>query len=87
MKINKISIIGLGYIGLPTAAIFASKKIKVVGVDTNEKIVNTINQGKIHIVENDLDSLVHKVVKQGFLKATTIPEPADVFFYYCPYSL
>ena len=52
MKINKISIIGLGYIGLPTAAIFASKKIKVVGVDTNEKIVNTINQGKIHIIEN-----------------------------------
>ena len=84
MKINKISIIGLGYIGLPTAAIFASKKIKVVGVDTNEKIVNTINQGKIHIVENDLDSLVHKVVKQGFLKATTIPEPADVFFITVP---
>ena len=84
MKINKISIIGLGYIGLPTAAIFASKKIKVVGVDVNEKIVNTINQGKIHIVENDLDSLVGKVVKQGYLKATTKPESADAFFITVP---
>ena len=55
MKIKKISIIGLGYIGLPTAAVFASKKIKVVGVDIGEKIVNTINKGKIHIVENDLE--------------------------------
>ena len=85
MKLNKISIIGLGYIGLPTAAIFASKKIKVIGVDVNEKIVNTVNQGKIHIVENDLDTLVSKVVKQGYLKATTKPESADAF-YYCSYS-
>ena len=84
MKIKKISIIGLGYIGLPTAAVFASKKIKVVGVDIYEKIVNTINQGKIHIVENDLESLVRKVVKQGFLRATTKPEPADVFFITVP---
>ena len=84
MKIKKISIIGLGYIGLPTAAVFASKKIKVVGVDIGEKIVNTINQGKIHIVENDLESLVRKVVKQGFLRATTKPEPADVFFITVP---
>jgi len=84
MKLNKISIIGLGYIGLPTAAIFASKKIKVIGVDVNEKIVNTINQGKIHIVENDLDTLVSKVVKQGYLKATTKPESADVFFITVP---
>ena len=80
----KISVIGLGYIGLPTAAIFASKKIKIVGVDTDEKIVNTINQGKIHIIENNLASLVRKVVKQGFLKATTVPEPADVFFITVP---
>ena len=84
MKIKKISIIGLGYIGLPTAAVFASKKIKVVGVDIGEKIVNTINQGKIHIVENDLESLVRKVVKQGFLRATTKSEPADVFFITVP---
>ncbi len=80
----KISVIGLGYIGLPTAAIFASKKIKVTGVDISERIVDTINQGEIHIVENNLDSLVHKVVKQGFLKATTIPEPADVFLITVP---
>ena len=67
----KISVIGLGYIGLPTAAIFASKKIKVTGVDISERIVDTINQGEIHIVENNLDSLVHKVVK--LLKYRALP--------------
>ena len=54
-----VSIIGLGYVGLPTAAVLASKGVEVVGVDVNQYIVNTINQGKIHIVAPELDSLVH----------------------------
>lgn len=79
-----ISIIGLGYIGLPTAAVFASRKIKVVGVDVNPHAVETINRGKIHIVEPDLDTLVHAAVKEGYLRATTQPEPADAFLIAVP---
>lgn len=79
-----ISIIGLGYIGLPTAAVFASRKIKVVGVDVNPHAVDTINRGKIHIVEPDLDMLVHAAVKEGYLRATTQPEPADAFLIAVP---
>jgi len=71
---DTISIIGLGYIGLPTAAVFASRKIKVVGVDVNEYAVETINQGRIHIVEPDLDMVVHAAVTEGYLRATTRPE-------------
>ena len=60
MSFERISVIGLGYIGLPTAAMFASKKLKVIGVDVNKSVVDTINKGKIHIVEPDLDlSLIH----------------------------
>lgn len=79
-----ISIIGLGYIGLPTAAVFASRKIKVIGVDISQHAVNTINQGKIHIVEPDLDMLVHAAVTEGYLSATTKPEPADAFLIAVP---
>lgn len=68
--------IGLGYIGLPTAAIMASRGLKVIGVDINQQAVDTINQGKIHIVEPDLDIVVRSVVQTGQLKATTIPEAA-----------
>lgn len=75
-KYKTISIIGLGYIGLPTAAVFASRKIKVVGVDVNAHAVETINRGEIHIVEPDLDMVVHAAVKEGYLRATTRPEPA-----------
>ena len=81
---KKVVIMGLGYIGLPTAALIASKGINVHGVDINEKVVNTINQGKIHIIEPDLDELVHKVVKNGYLKASTSPEYADVFLIAVP---
>ena len=58
MSFKTISVIGLGYIGLPTAAMFASRKKKVIGVDVNQHAVDTINRGKIHIVEPDLDVLV-----------------------------
>lgn len=82
--IRKVCIVGLGYIGLPTAAIFASRKIQVIGVDVNEEVVNIINQGKIHIVEPDLDILVHSVVNDGFLKASMLPEEADAFIIAVP---
>lgn len=76
--------IGLGYIGLPTATLFASRKLKVIGVDVNQHAVDTINQGKIHIVEPDLDILVHAAVTEGYLRATTKPEPADAFLIAVP---
>lgn len=79
-----ISVIGLGYIGLPTAAVFASRKIKVVGVDVNKLAVDTINKGMIHIVEPDLDIVVHAAVTEGYLRATLTPEPADAFLIAVP---
>ena len=79
MSFETISVIGLGYIGLPTAAMFASRKKKVIGVDVNQHAVDTINRGEIHIVEPDLDMIVHAAVNEGYLKATLTPEPADAF--------
>ncbi len=76
---KKIAIIGLGYIGLPTAAMFASKNYLVVGVDINECIVNLIHNGEIHLLEPGLADLVRHVVKEGNLRATTKIEAADVF--------
>ncbi len=84
MNFNTISVIGLGYIGLPTAAMFASKGKKVIGVDIDQHSVDTINAGKIHIVEPELDLMVKKAVDDGFLKATTTPEPADAFLIAVP---
>jgi len=81
---KKISVIGLGYIGLPTAAMFASRKIEVVGVDVNQHAVDTINRGEVHIVEPDLDLVVRAVVSEGYLKATTEPEPAEAFLIAVP---
>ncbi|MBF7982255.1 MULTISPECIES: UDP-N-acetyl-D-mannosamine dehydrogenase [Rahnella] len=84
MSFNSISVIGLGYIGLPTAAAFASRQKKVVGVDINQHAVETINHGAIHIVEPDLDTLVKQAVEDGFLRAVTQPEPADAFLIAVP---
>lgn len=84
MSFETISVVGLGYIGLPTAAMFASRKKKVIGVDVNQNAVDTINRGEIHIVEPDLDMLVSAAVQQGFLKAVTSPEPADAFLIAVP---
>lgn len=81
---EKISVIGLGYIGLPTAAVIASRGREVIGVDVNSKAVDIINQGKIHIVEPDLDIVVHSVVNTGKLRAVTQPEPADAFLVAVP---
>ena len=84
MSFETVSVIGLGYIGLPTAAIFASRKVKVLGVDVNESAVNTINQGKIHIIEPELDAIVFKAVQQGYLQASTVAQPADAFLIAVP---
>jgi len=80
----KVVTIGLGYIGLPTSALIASKSIPVHGVDINEDVVETINQGKIHIVEPDLDTVVQLAVEKGFLKASTIPVEGDVYLIVVP---
>ncbi|NMH89330.1 UDP-N-acetyl-D-mannosamine dehydrogenase [Flavivirga algicola] len=80
----KAVFMGLGYIGLPTAAVAASKGIQVIGVDVNPDVVNTINKGEIHIIEPDLDKLVKEVVEKGKLKATLKPEEADAFFIVVP---
>ncbi|HCH4861541.1 TPA: UDP-N-acetyl-D-mannosamine dehydrogenase [Vibrio parahaemolyticus] len=84
MSFETISVIGLGYIGLPTAAMFASRKKKVIGVDVNQHAVDTINLGKIHIVEPELDMIVSAAVTEGYLKAVTTPEPADAFLIAVP---
>ncbi|MCV2886020.1 UDP-N-acetyl-D-mannosamine dehydrogenase [Aestuariibacter sp. AA17] len=81
---DKISVIGLGYIGLPTAAVIASRGIDVIGIDVSEKAVDTINQGKVHIVEPDLDMVVQAAVTMGKLKASMTPEPADAFMIAVP---
>lgn len=83
-KFKTISIIGLGYIGLPTAAMFASRKLHVIGVDVNQSTVDTINRGEIHIIEPDLDMVVQASVSQGYLRATTKPEPAEAFLIAVP---
>ena len=84
MSFNTISVVGLGYIGLPTAAMFASRKKQVIGVDVNQTAVDTINRGEIHIVEPELDMIVHAAVKEGYLKAVLTPEPADAFLIAVP---
>ena len=76
--------IGLGYIGLPTSALIASHGTNVLGVDINQSVVDTINQGKIHIVEPDLDKIVSKAVSNGFFKASTKPNSADVYLIVVP---
>ncbi len=84
MNYETISVIGLGYIGLPTAAAFAARKKKVIGVDVIQSTVDTINQGKVHIVEPDLDMVVRAAVTEGYLRATIKPEPADAFLIAVP---
>ncbi len=81
---ERISVVGLGYIGLPTAAMFAARKVRVIGVDVDKKAVDTINRGEVHFVEPDLDIVVHAAVSEGYLKATTTPEKAEVFILAVP---
>ena len=76
---DTLTVIGLGYVGLPTAAIFANRGLDVVGVDTNAAVVDKINRGEVHIVEPDLDKIVRDAVASGSLRAATMPEAADAF--------
>ncbi len=84
---RKVSVIGLGYIGLPTAATIASRGVEVVGVDINEHAVALIQQGKVHFMEPDLDMLVRAAVTTGHLRALTTPEPAEAFIIAVPTPL
>ena len=87
MKLDKkpdVSVIGLGYIGLPTAAIVARSGCRVFGTDVTQSVVDTINRGEIHIEEVDLDGLVQGVVSRGLLTASTDVKPADVFIIAVP---
>lgn len=83
-QFKHICVIGLGYIGLPTAATFAAHGVKVTGVDVNQHAVDMINQGKVHIVEPDLDALVKVVVAKGMLSAQTTPVEADAYIVAVP---
>ena len=84
MKIRSICIIGLGYIGLPTAALLANRNYQVYGVDVNQETVDIINQGNIHIVEPELDTFVRSAVNSGNLIADIKPKKADVFIISVP---
>ena len=79
-----VQFIGLGYIGLPTAAVVAQQGIQVHGVDINPQVVETINQGKIHIMEPGLEVVVKEGVTSGLFKASHSPIPADVHLIVVP---
>lgn len=83
-KFKRVSVVGLGYIGLPTAAIIASRGIEVIGIDVSQKVVDTLNRGEIHIVEPELDVLVHGAVASKKFRASLRPETADVFLIAVP---
>lgn len=84
MKFQKICILGLGYIGLPTAATFAAHGLKVIGVDINPKIIETLQKGEIHIHEPGLENLVKSAIHSGRLTVSTKPEEADAFIIAVP---
>ena len=84
MSNQKVVMIGLGYIGLPTAALIANNNIHVHGVDINPQVVETINAGKIHIVEPSLDQAVANAVVNGFLRAATTPVEANTYLIVVP---
>tara|TARA_B100000575_G_C23143616_1_gene666635 strand:- start:7035 stop:8276 length:1242 start_codon:yes stop_codon:yes gene_type:complete len=81
---NKVCILGLGYIGLPTSAILSSHKIEVVGVDIEEQIVDTVNKGKIHIAEPELENVMRESISKGYLRASMFPENSDAFLITVP---
>lgn len=83
-QFSKISVVGLGYIGLPTAAVLASRKVNVIGVDVQPSVVETINRGEVQIYEPDLDIVVRSAVTEGYLRASLTPEPAEAFLIAVP---
>ena len=83
-RAKTICVMGLGYIGLPTASLLGTKGYRVLGVDVNQSVVDTINQGEVHIVEPGLDVLVKSAIQSGNLTAAMKPEPADIFIIAVP---
>ena len=81
---KKICVIGLGYIGLPTSAMFAQSGCEVIGVDISERVVNMLNQGHIHIEEPGLEEVVKAQVQNGNFRASLVPEKADAFIIAVP---
>ena len=79
MKNKRTCIVGLGYIGLPTAAVVARSKQLVLGLDIDKSIVKTVNKGKVHIIEPGLEKVVEEAVSSGFLKASTKPQSAEIY--------
>ncbi len=84
MNKQEVVVLGLGYIGLPTSALIAKNKIKVLGVDVIPEIVDNINSGKIHIVEPELDEIVKEAVSHGYLKASMKPERGNIYLIVVP---
>ncbi|HYH21149.1 MAG TPA: UDP-N-acetyl-D-mannosamine dehydrogenase [Azospirillum sp.] len=83
-SVSRISVVGLGYIGLPTAAVFADRGVEVIGVDVSAHVVERINAGEPHIVEPNLGALLRRVVEAGKLRASQTAEPADAFIIAVP---
>ena len=84
---TSVCVVGLGYIGLPTASFLGTKGYTVYGVDSSPAVVNTISKGEIHIVEPDLDVLVKSAVQSGRLTAGTQPRQSDIFILAVPTPL
>jgi|TARA_R110002051_G_scaffold51427_1_gene98612 UDP-N-acetyl-D-mannosaminuronic acid dehydrogenase len=84
MSFKKVCVLGLGYIGLPTAALMASRGIRVVGVDIRQAVVDSVNRGEVHLVEPLLDAVVQAAVGSGRLTAAPRPETADAFMIAVP---
>ena len=81
---NKLCVVGLGYIGLPTAVMFANNGIKVHGVDVSEKVVNSINNKIVHIEENGLEERLNKAINEGKFTVSTKPRTCRCIYYCCP---
>ena len=84
MSFSKVCVVGLGYIGLPTAALMASRAVDVVGVDVNPSVVDSVNRGAVHFIEPLLEAIVQDAVSTGRLRASVLPETADAFLIAVP---
>ncbi len=78
-RFTRVCVVGLGYVGLPIAAMLAARGLTVIGVDVRPEVIGKLNCGQAHFSEPDLDALVHQTVQQGRMRAVATPEPADAF--------